>query len=49
MHHDNNIRYVALQDLGKLALIDLNAFLQNIDVVVNNFEAALRDTDQVRS
>jgi hypothetical protein len=28
MHHDNNIRYVALQDLGKLAVIDLNAFLQ---------------------
>ena len=47
LHIDNNIRYVSLQDLGKLAVIDLGAFLQNVDVVVSNFEAALRDKDQV--
>jgi hypothetical protein len=46
LHHDNNIRYVALQDLGKLAVMDLNAFLQDVDVVVASFDAALRDKDQ---
>ncbi len=48
VHHDNNIRYVALQDMGKLALLDLNAFLQDIDVVIGSFDTALRDKDQVR-
>jgi hypothetical protein len=34
--------------LGKLAVLDLEAFLQDVDIVIENFDAALRDRDLVK-